>query len=350
MTELDTRDLFGSTVADAAEPSASSLDIVFSTGDVHARDRLDYWQAEATKVFFDHTFDTTIGRSFRGTIRAASIGELAFSDFECDEATVEYPDSCVSRATSDDLVVVRLVEGETIFRQDGRTAEPKPGDFFLIDPRRPFAIDVLPGYHTVSVKFPRSELEARLGDVSALSAQIISGTHPVASLASGFLDMIIQSNSTLEEPIAAKVTQQALDLIALSMRSKFQNGGLALSSPRSATLLRLKAVIEEGLRDPALKPTRAAAVAGISVRYANALLADEGTSLERYIMDRRLENCHRELTAPAHASRTVSDIAYAWGFSDLSHFTRRFKMRFGCSPRQLRSQSPAHSDAIISGV
>jgi hypothetical protein len=36
---------------------------------------------------------------------------------------------------------------------------------------------------------------------------------------------------------------------------------------------------------PGLKPAIAAAAAGVSVRYANALLAQEDTSLEGYIMD-----------------------------------------------------------------
>ncbi|HEY0909211.1 MAG TPA: AraC family transcriptional regulator, partial [Bradyrhizobium sp.] len=33
-----------------------------------------------------------------------------------------------------------------------------------------------------------------------------------------------------------------------------------------------------------------------------------------------------------------------WGFSDLSHFTRRFKQRFGCTPGEWRHRpaAPAH--------
>jgi AraC-like DNA-binding protein len=103
--------------------------------------------------------------------------------------------------------------------------------------------------------------------------------------------------------------------------------------------LRLKSTIEAQLHDPGLKPPVAAAAVGISVRYANALLSQEGTSLERYIMTRRLEHCRRALTDPGQMFRTVTDIAYSCGFSDVSHFTRRFKSRFGCSPSECRPRT-----------
>ena len=38
------------------------------------------------------------------------------------------------------------------------------------------------------------------------------------------------------------------------------------------------------------------------------------------------------------AHRSVGEIAYAWGFSDQSHFTRRFKSVFGCPPSDYRKQ------------
>lgn len=321
---------------DAAEPDDASMEVVFSTGAVHARDRLDYWRSEASKVFVEHDFDTAVGRAFRGILRATSIGKLGLASFESDEATVHYTDRCVRHAASDDFFICRQITGGAVLHQDGRSVLPKIGDLWLIDPRRPFSIDVQPDSLSLAIKAPRDELEARLGDISGLTARPISGEQPVVSLASGFFDMLAQRAGAIDEPAAGKLAQQALDLLALAIKSELHEGSHSVSSPRSVTLLRLKAVIEERLRDPALKPASAAAAAGISVRYANALLAEEGTSLERHIMNRRLENCHRELSALPSVSRTVSDVAYAWGFSDLSHFTRRFKARFGCSPGECR--------------
>lgn len=143
---------------------------------------------------------------------------------------------------------------------------------------------------------------------------------------------------TFDTITASKIAEQTLDLVALAYSFETAKHVVALSSPRAIALLRLKAAIKTNLCDPDLKPASAAAAAGLSVRYANELLSQEGTSLERYILSRRLECCRRALEDPAQAHRMIGDIAFRWGFSDLSHFGRRFKAEFGLSPRDYRKQ------------
>jgi len=331
-------DLFASLATDKTEEDDRPMPVVFSTGSVHARDRLDYWRSEASKAFVEHEFDSPAGRSFRGIIRATAIAKMGIASFDSDAATVDHTMRCVRRATGDDVMICRQITGGAVLQQDGRALKTQIGDLWLIDPRRPFSIDIRPDSSSISIRVSRQEIEARLGDVSGFTAQSIRSEKATVALASGFVDLIARQGGSIDEPAATKVMQQAIDLLALAIKAELTEGPLTLASPRSVTLLRLKAVIEERLRDPGLKPATAAAAAGISIRYANALLAEEGTSLERHIMNRRLENCRRDLMAPAQATRMVSDVAYAWGFSDLSHFTRRFKARFGCSPGQIRPQ------------
>ena len=56
----------------------------------------------------------------------------------------------------------------------------------------------------------------------------------------------------------------------------------------------------------------------------------------QYIWERRLEACSRDLLEPRLAGRTVAEIAYGRGFNDAAHFSRAFRERFGCSPREWR--------------
>jgi AraC family transcriptional regulator, positive regulator of tynA and feaB len=68
--------------------------------------------------------------------------------------------------------------------------------------------------------------------------------------------------------------------------------------------------------DPRFTGTAApqASTACLSPRYINALLSAERTSIMRLVVERRLERCRRALEEPAQANRTISEIAYAWGF------------------------------------
>ncbi len=128
-----------------------------------------------------------------------------------------------------------------------------------------------------------------------------------------------------------------------------QQQGAHLSSPRTLVLLNLHAAIEARLHDPALDSRTAAAIAGVSVRYANAVLAELDTSIARLIQTKRLARCRRALEDPAQRHRTLSEIAYGWGFSDMTHFGRAFKKTYGALPsdyRRMRKKVPdRHSDA-----
>jgi AraC-like DNA-binding protein len=86
------------------------------------------------------------------------------------------------------------------------------------------------------------------------------------------------------------------------------------------------------------------------VRYANDLLSQEGSSIERYVLHRRLERCRQALEDTAQANRMIGEIAFAWGFSDLSHFGRRFRAAYGMTPgdyrRRGREQEPARETHV----
>lgn len=313
------------------------MKVVLSTNEVHERDRIAAWQKVASDVYFRHDFESDLGAAFEGVIRSGRLGGLGLSKLECKACSGERTQAIARQERDDRLFVSFQLDGASLLNQDGRTATLTPNTFALIDPRRPCTISIPSHTRSLILEVPRAELQTRLGDIASFTASPVSGSKPTAALAAGFLTMAAERMRDIRATAAdGKIAQQMLDLVAIAFETEGNARRSKLSSSRQATLLRLKAIIEAGLRDPAFKPAQAAAAAGISVRYANVLLADEGTSLERFIVQRRLENCKAVLQDPAHVSRTVSDIAYAWGFADLSHFNRRFKSHFGCSPGRCR--------------
>jgi AraC family transcriptional regulator, positive regulator of tynA and feaB len=211
----------------------------------------------------------------------------------------------------------------------------------LLDMRRPYTQVFEADAEVTVVKVPRQALEARLGSVAALTSRTISPDNPIAPLASSFLSALAMRIDKLDAATGGKIAEQTLDLLALAFSVDAQRTTLTLSSARAMTLIRLKSVIERRLHDPDLKPATAAAEVGISIRYANTLLLEEGTSLERYIVRRRLERIRGLLEDPSQRRRAIGEIAFACGFSDFSHFSRRFKAMFGVSPGEYRKRERA---------
>jgi AraC-like DNA-binding protein len=107
-------------------------------------------------------------------------------------------------------------------------------------------------------------------------------------------------------------------------------------SPAEILRQRVKAFIRLHLRDPDLTIERIAAALSCSKRYLHMCFADEGLSITEFIWSERLDQCRRELEEDTPTGRTITEVAFSWGFNSSSHFSRLFKKRFGAPPSRTR--------------
>jgi AraC-like DNA-binding protein len=89
--------------------------------------------------------------------------------------------------------------------------------------------------------------------------------------------------------------------------------------------------------DPGLTVTTVARRQGVSARYIQRLIEAAGTSFTAYINELRLQQAFELLTAPRTGTHRITDIALQVGFSDISHFNRLFRSRFGKTPKAVRA-------------
>ncbi|MFD6552614.1 helix-turn-helix domain-containing protein [Streptomyces sp. NPDC058398] len=107
---------------------------------------------------------------------------------------------------------------------------------------------------------------------------------------------------------------------------------------------RINAYIDAHLRDPELRPAVIAAAHHISLRQLYRLIQPPHTTLEQWIVTRRLAGARADLARPRER-RPITDIARSWGFRDPSHFTRRFRAAYGLTPREWRRLSTEDREA-----
>jgi AraC-like DNA-binding protein len=91
------------------------------------------------------------------------------------------------------------------------------------------------------------------------------------------------------------------------------------------------AMIREKMFEPLLSRNRVADELGVSVRTLARAFAMHGTSFDRSLWDNRLEAAYEALLS-RRGGTNITEIALRHGFSDSSHFARRFKARFGVKP------------------
>ena len=96
--------------------------------------------------------------------------------------------------------------------------------------------------------------------------------------------------------------------------------------------------IDAHLFEPTLGPAEIASAVAISVRHLHRLFLVTGSTLGDYIRACRLKGCRNDLANPGMRHKTITEIAFFWGFSDSAHFSHSFRKQFGMSPRAFRSR------------
>lgn len=312
------------------------MELLFSTQSVHPRHRFDYWHNVACATIVDHDSSPECGPRFEAQIEAGTLGDLGLVRFTNSAMTISHTARHASHATSDDLFLCRQIGGALVLEQEAREVHLEAGDMTLLDPALPYAGKFSSGSNLLVVKLPRRALAARVGRSREMLARVMKPENAESSLASSFLSMLPPHLGKMSSTAEKIAMDQALDLIALSLAGAMQSCRPRGASARSAVSIAVRAVVESRLNDPNLSPTTVAAAAGVSLRYANAVLAEENLSVARLIQERRLARCRRAFDDPLQTHRSVSEIAYAWGFSDMTHFGRRFRKAYGLSPREYR--------------
>lgn len=311
---------------------------LFTTDAVHPRNRYDLWHEVACKAIIGHESRPKDRPRFEAALTGASLAEIDVVVFDVAPMDAARTARNIADTPNDSLLICRQLSGEVVFEQAGRQVILKPGAMALMDAQRPYTAKFADRAQMLLLKLPRRGIEARYGRTEDIAALELRRDDPIVALTSAHLGMLPECANGIEDAAAAAVARYTLDLVALALSKTTRSARPTRSAARSLAATNLRAFMDLRLSDPSMDPASAAAGAGISVRYANALLAEEGTSLQRLIQDRRLEQCAQALTNPLQHHRTISDIAFGWGFSDLTHFGRLLKKRYGLPPRNYRRQ------------
>jgi len=112
------------------------------------------------------------------------------------------------------------------------------------------------------------------------------------------------------------------------------------ATSRSVPLfLQVTDYISRHLGEPGLETASVARAHHLSVRYLQAIFAEQGTTVTGWIRERRLAGCRRDLADPALTEEPIGDVAARWGYPDQAYFSRLFRRTFDETPREWRARA-----------
>ena len=305
---------------------------LFKTDLLPASDRFEAWQWNAQQICGDCRIQLPKA-SFRGAIEIRNVGGLPLTRFSSSPlAFWKWPSETATSENRSCIVITQLA-GNRRYMQNGRGVVLSPGDTTLIDSGHPWSSSCGTDCARLYLRVPRWMMENRLRLQEIPIAHRICGTSGVGAILSRL------SQSLYEE--AERFTQ---DESAAALDAYFNILTACIGSREASDQIhphlrpRVHKFIEEHLSDPALRPSHIAAAADISIRHLHRLFANSGSTVGDCIRERRLEQCRNDLANPSLSRKTITEVAFSWGFSDSAHFSRSFRKQFGVSPRAFRAQ------------
>ncbi|WDD93619.1 AraC family transcriptional regulator [Burkholderia sp. FERM BP-3421] len=308
----------------------------FSTRDYPSGQRFESWAEhnrlreltmcdESDDGFAFDQADVPFGQMLLGFRRFASSAAAAPSSYRFVRTTT------LIRQDGFDFFYLLLNCNDTVrYEIDGQGREQPHSCLALLDMSKPFSATVPEG-ESLILTVPRSMIPV---SASVLHGRILN-CHASLLLMSQ-LQLAARYLPVLRAEQIAHIAQGVLNLL----HAVFTPGAdVAEQSPYGAEHLqheRAKQYIEANLDSPDLKVEQICREVGLS-RSALYRLFAPMDGVATYIRRRRLIKIRGHLLAHQASHRTISELAYRYGFNSPTQFCRAYKQYFGYTPRESRS-------------
>lgn len=162
-------------------------------------------------------------------------------------------------------------------------------------------------------------------------------TSPLYPLVRQHARSLAATPALADDPAATELGAATIELVRALFASASRDVRHGRDLLADTLMTRVRTYVRLNLRDPDLRPARIAAAHNVSVRYLFRICQEAGFSIEQWIITQRLLGARDELGSSSSRGRSIESIARGWGFADPAHFSRRFRDRFGMTPRDWRT-------------
>ncbi len=310
-----------------------------NTTSVVPSQRLAFWTDMVCNTDVQLDCDAAAGAaSIEGGISAHSLASLQLSTVTATPQRVRRTAAKTAQDSEDYFLVSIPTQGQGLILQDGRCAHLAPGDFALYDSTRPYELRFDTLFQQYVLRLPGQTLRTALRNTPLLTASTVSGQRGAGHLMIGMIQTLAADIETLAPASAAAVAESVMQILIAGLPALPAARQPAVSHLTAYHRAQIKACAQARLRDPGLTVAGIAAQLRLSPStWHRAWAGGEACSIAEWLWAQRLDAARRDLCNPSQNTRSVSKIAFSWGFNDAAHFSRAFRARFGCAARDLRA-------------
>ncbi|WP_426244456.1 helix-turn-helix domain-containing protein [Nocardioides sp. LHG3406-4] len=310
--------------------------VAFSIAEVPEGQRVALWENHNAEALIGLRCKTLDGTTLDAMEINLQLEHLHLARVRGTSHVVERDRALIRRRPAEAIALYFSLAGEAFFYHDDGIRTVKPGQLLLCDADRPFMRGFSHGLEELVLRIPR-DVFAQVTGIEQIPEPVVvdfatgTGAHAHALARSVGRATRTDVKGTANEPALLQLVG-AVASAAL--------GGRRDDLP-AAHRAAARVFVEAHLHEPDLSATRIAAAIGISPRHLSRVFADDGTSVPRYVLGRRLDAARALLQRPETAALTVADVARRCGFTSAAHFSNAFTTRFGERPSDVRRDAVA---------
>jgi AraC-like DNA-binding protein len=241
----------------------------------------------------------------------------------------------------DHYYVLFQMIGRSMIVQNDRTTELDVGGVALVDAALPTTYLAEAGGHWASLQLSRRSVTSHLGSEPRCPCEGRGAT--AARLLRQLLHEGVENGASTSADAYMRLV--IYDLTG-ALFAPFEGKDVLRHTDK--LFARICAIVRDGFADPAFGPGDVADQAGISLRYLQKLFTQRNSTCTQFINAVRLDHALALLKrrSALRTSQSISDIAYASGYSDYTNFHRRFRCRFGQTPGSIGGEGRGGSDGM----
>ena len=310
-----------------------------STEQVSPRERPAFWADWIDRLFHGLRSDLYGDEGFDGRMSTVHAGDVLLTRLEANRHRVERSSTLVRASEVGYLKIVAPYTGCAGVEQKGRETWVTPDQWSIYDTTEAYAVANPVRVEHLIVMIPKQRLLERGLALEPLMARRLGGSGGVSRLALETMRSAYRELPGMSETAARGVGDAITQFVHLSM---LELAGIGTAqSQREALRERIKRYVSEHLADPALSVDAIALALACSRRQLYNAFAEEADGVAGYILNCRLQACRRAFDERANDHRSITDIALAFGFSNMAHFSRVFRAHLGLAPSDYRRAAAA---------
>jgi AraC-like DNA-binding protein len=235
----------------------------------------------------------------------------------------------------DSIGIIVCAPGKCRLSQRGREIDLRTGDAIAVLHSEIATVTYIDGL-LLGMAVPREQLAERVTNIERLMMRPVAHRTEALRLLMAYLKSTFNGSVLTVPNLRDAVVAHIYDLVAIAISACVPLGESSTSAVVAARHSAVLDYIAAHFQEPELSVQMVARCQGISPRYLQRLIASSGSSFTERVNELRLQQALKLLTESGGGAQRISDIALQVGFSDVSHFNRLFRARFGDSPRNVR--------------